>query len=131
MIEPIQLLRFCAVGLLSFVVGAIILTAGVELLGLPYWLAYILSFLVTNLFGFALNGRFTFQAGARMDRAALTRYLLVNCALLATNTALLRLLVERFHIWYLAAAVVIAICITPVSYFAHRVVSYRLGVPRT
>ncbi len=129
MIEPSQLIRFCAVGLLSFVVGAAVLTGLVELAGLPYWLAYIGSFLVTNLFGFLLNGHFTFKAGAGMDRAAMARYILVNCALLAINTSLLRVLVESFHMWYLAAAILIAVCITPVSYFAHRVVSYRLGAP--
>ena len=42
--------------------------------------------------------------------------------------AALRLLVEEFHVWYLAATVLLAMLNTPVSFLAHRIVSYRLGM---
>jgi hypothetical protein len=54
--------------------------------------------------------------------------MLVNICLLIINGAALRLLVEQFHIWYLTATLLLAALNTPVSFLAHRIVSYRLGL---
>ncbi len=48
--------------------------------------------------------------------------------LLLLNGAALRFLVEYFHVWYLGATVLLAALNTPVSYLAHRLLSYRLGL---
>ena len=52
--------------------------------------------------------------------------MLVNVTLLAINGAALRMLVEHFHMWYLSATLLLAALNTPVSFLAHRLVSYRL-----
>jgi putative flippase GtrA len=123
-----QLARFSAVSLLCFALGIGVLTGLHELAGVHYLVAYVASFVVTSTLGYLLNGRFTFRAAAGQDASGLLRYMLVNVALLIVNGTALRILVEHFHVWYLTATMVLAAINTPVSFLAHRLVSYRLGL---
>ena len=129
MIDPLQLARFSAVSLFCFALGLGVLTGLHELAGVHYLVAYVASFVVTSSLGYLLNGRYTFRARGG-DRTGLLRYMLVNVTLLIINGTALRLLVEHFHIWYVAATILLAALNTPVSFLAHRVVSYRLGIRR-
>lgn len=125
--HSLQMLRFCAVSLGCFAVGLGVLTGLHELAGVHYLAAYVASFLVTSSLGYLLNGHYTF--GVRgTDGSGLTRYLSVNICLLFLNGAALRFLVEQMHLWYLAATLLLAALNTPVSFLAHRLVSYRLGL---
>jgi putative flippase GtrA len=125
--HALQLARFSAVSLFCFALGLCVLTGLHELAGVHYLVAYVASFVVTSTLGYLLNGRYTFRAGDG-DRSGLLRYMLVNVGLLLVNGAALRLLVERFHVWYLSATLLLAALNTPISFLAHRVVSYRLGL---
>jgi putative flippase GtrA len=127
--HTLQLARFAAVSLFCFALGLGVLTGLHELAGVHYLLAYVASFVVTSTLGYVLNGRYTFRAG-NGDRPGLLRYMLVNVSLLVINGAALRLLVEHFRLWYLSATLLLAACNTPVSFLAHRVVTYRLGLRR-
>ena len=127
--HALQLARFAAVSLFCFALGLGVLTGLHELAGVHYLVAYVASFVVTSTLGYVLNGRYTFRAG-NGDRSGLLRYMLVNVSLLVINGAALRLLVEHFRLWYLSATLLLAACNTPVSFFAHRLVSYRLGLRR-
>lgn len=120
------LARFCAVGLLCFIVGLGVLVGLHELLGVYYLIAYAAAFFVTNSFGYLLNGRYAFRA-PRVDRAGALRYMTVNAGLLAINSLLLRILVENFHLWYLTGTLILAAVNTPISFVAHGVLSYRTG----
>jgi putative flippase GtrA len=124
--QALQLARFSAVSLICFALGLGVLTGLHELAGVHYLVAYVASFVVTSTLGYLMNGRYTFRAG-NGDRAGLLRYMLVNISLLVINGSALRLLVEHFHMWYLSATLLLAALNTPVSFLAHRVVSYRLG----
>ena len=94
--------------------------------GFHYVIGYLGAFLVTNTLGYLLNGRFTFSAG-NAESASMARYMCVNIVLLTINTLALMLLVEVFHFWYVAATLLLAGINIPVSFIAHRNVSYRLG----
>ena len=122
-----QLAHFSAVSLCCFALGLGVLTGLHELAGIHYLIAYVASFVVTSTLGYLLNGRYTFRAG-KEDGSGVLRYMTVNVCLLLINGTALRLLVEQFHVWYLAATLLLAALNTPVSYLAHRVVSYRLGL---
>ncbi|HEY0340579.1 MAG TPA: GtrA family protein [Steroidobacteraceae bacterium] len=122
-----QLARFCGVSLFCFALGLGVLTGLHELAGVHYLVAYVASFVVTSTLGYLLNGRYTFRAGGG-DGFGLLRYMLVNVGLLIVNGSALRLLVEHFHMWYLSATLALAAINTPVSFLAHRIVSYRLGL---
>jgi putative flippase GtrA len=125
--HALQLTRFAGVSLFCFVLGLVVLTSLHELAGVHYLLAYIASFVVTSTLGYLLNGRYTFSA-TRGNGSGLLRYMGVNVCLLLVNGAALRFLVERLHVWYLTATLALAALNTPVSYLAHRLVSYRLGL---
>jgi putative flippase GtrA len=126
MIQPsLQLARFCAVSLFCFGLGLAILTGLHELAGVHYLIAYVASFLVTSTLGYLLNGRYTFRARSGSS-SGLMRYMFVNVALLLLNSTALRILVEYAHIWYLYATLALAAINTPVSFLAHRMVSYRV-----
>jgi putative flippase GtrA len=100
-----------------------VLTGLHELFGVYYLVAYVVSFVITSSLGYLLNGRYTFRASGG-NSAGLLRYMLVNVTLLSINGAALRLLVEHFHVWYLSATLLLAALNTPVSFLAHRFVSY-------
>lgn len=121
-----QLVRFGAVGLVCFALGLAVLVGLHALLGVNYLLAYIASFVVTNTAGYRLNASFTFATGP-VDHSGAVRYMLVNAALLGVNTAALKLLVDTAHIWYVTAAILLAVINTPASFLAHRIITYRLG----
>jgi putative flippase GtrA len=97
-----------------------------ELAGVHYLFAYVTAFVVTSTLGYLLNGRYTFHVN-RGSGSGLVRYTTVNVGLLVLNGTMLRLLVEQVHMWYLTATVVLAMVNTPVSFLAHKIVSYRLG----
>ena len=122
-----QLARFSAVSLFCFALGLGVLTALHEFAGLHYLVSYVAAFVVTSSLGYLLNGRYTFRARDG-DRAGLLRYMLINVTLLVINGAALRVLVEHVHIWYVSATLLLAALNTPVSFLAHRLVSYRLGL---
>jgi putative flippase GtrA len=126
-----QLARFAAVSLVCFALGIAVLTGLHELAGVHYLVAYVASFVVTSTLGYVLNGKFTFRAAPGRSGSGLLRYLLVNVALLIANGTALRILVEHFHVWYLTATLGLAALNTPVSFLAHRLVSYRLGLRPT
>lgn len=121
----LQLARFGTVGLLCFALGLIVLVALHGLAGLNYLVAYAASFIITNSAGYLLNARFTFAAGS-VDRAGAVRYMLVNAALLGINTVALKLLVDGLGMWYVAAAVILAVVNTPISFLGHRRITYRV-----
>ena len=121
------LVRFAGVGLVSFLITISVLASLHELAGLNYLLAYAAAFVVSSTCGYLLNRRFTFRADGS-NRTGLLRYTLVNVGLVTINGAALRVLVEDFHLWYLAASVLLAMINTPVSYVAHLLLSYRLGL---
>jgi putative flippase GtrA len=125
--HAVQLARFSAVSLFCFALGLGVLTGLHELAGVHYLVAYVAAFVVTSSLGYLLNGRYTFRARGG-DRAGLLRYMLVNVTLLAINGTALRMLVEHFHVWYFTATLFLAALNTPVSFLAHRLVSYRLSL---
>lgn len=122
-----ELIRFAVVGLSCFLLGLALLAGLHEILGLHYLLAYVASFVLTSTVGYLLNGRFTFRAN-NTSSAGVVRYVSVNTALLIINGTALRILVEHFHMWYLGANILLAAINTPVSFLAHRLVTYRLGL---
>ncbi len=124
-----QLLRFGAVGVTCLGLSAAVLVGLHAFAGLNYLLAYAASFVTGNIAGYLLNARFTFSVRA-VSHLGAARYMLVNATLLGVNTCALDFLVERMHMWYLAAAVLLGVLNTPVSFLAQRFVTYRTSVRR-
>lgn len=124
-----QLLRFCAVGLTCLGLSLAVLGGLHELAGVNYLVAYVASFVAGNIAGYLLNARFTFSV-ASANHIDAARYMIVNATLLCVNTIALKLLVSGLHMWYIAAAILLAAINTPVSFLAQRFFTYRLGARR-
>lgn len=122
-----QLVRFCAVGLICYLVNIAAMAWLCGVLGVHYVPAFILVFIMGCALGFWLNKRFTFELRSSFEPQALIRYLLVNCAILAVSTVALHVMVEWWHLWYLAAVSLLAAVSAPISFIAHRLISYRVG----
>lgn len=119
-----QLGRFCGVGLTCLTFSLAVLGGLHVFAGLNYLLAYVVSFISGNIAGYLLNARYTFSVDA-VSHAGAIRYMTVNAALLCVSTAVMRLSVGDFHVWYIAAALVTAAINTPISFLAQRFVTYR------
>jgi putative flippase GtrA len=122
-----KLLRFAAVGAASFALGLAVLTGLHGLAGVNYLLAFVASFFAANAAGYLLNSYFTFSMRS-VDHAGAARYMSINAVMLCLNTAALKLLVDGAHIWYVTAAIMLAVAGTPVAFVAHRVMTYRQGM---
>ncbi|HEX8712109.1 MAG TPA: GtrA family protein [Terracidiphilus sp.] len=120
-----ELLPFGTIGAGCFALGLAVLVGLHDLAGVNYLVAYGASFFAANTAGYLLNARFTFAA-TDVDQAGVARYMLVNATLLCVNTAGLKLLVDGAHIWYVAAALLLAAGSAPVGFLAHRWITYRL-----
>lgn len=120
----LKLARFCTVGLTCLGLGLGILAGLHDLAGVHYLVAYVASFVLSNIAGYLLNARFTFSSKV-VDSAGLVRYMTVNATMLGANTLAMKLLVDYFHLWYLAAAIVLAAVNTPISFLGQRLFTYR------
>jgi putative flippase GtrA len=122
-----QLARYCVIGLASAGLALAILAGLHSLLGINYLVAYCIAFATTNVTGYLLNARFTFSTAS--DHRGALRYMAINAALLGVNTAAMKLLVDVLAIWYLGAAILLAILNAPLSFIAQRLVVYRPEPP--
>ena len=123
-----KLARFCVVGLTCFTISLAILAGLGQLAGVNYLVAYITSFVVSNLVGYLLNARFTFSSKS-VNHAGAIRYMMVNGVLLGANTLALKLLVDELHMWYLVGAVLLGFLNMPLSFLGQWLFTYRLRVP--
>ncbi|HVW70383.1 MAG TPA: GtrA family protein [Steroidobacteraceae bacterium] len=123
--RPAQVARFCAIGLVSFAVSTLVLATLCEVFHVYYLTAFIATFLISNLTGYLLNGRYTFAGHERFNSRTLSCYLVINAILLGINSVLLRTLVESLGVWYIAATVILAAVNVPITFAAHRLVTYR------
>lgn len=129
MIEQIwKLARFYAVGLVCFVFALAVLAGLHELAGVNYLVAYVASFVLSNILGYLLNARFTFSLRS-LDRFGVIRYMGVNVVMLSANSLGMKLLVGLGHMWYLWAAALLAIISAPFSFLGQRLFTYRLPAP--
>jgi putative flippase GtrA len=119
-----QLWRYCLVGVSCLGLALGVLAGLHELAGVNYLIAYCASFIVSNVTGYLLNARFTFSITS--DSGGALRYMAVNGSLLGVNTAAMKLLVQVLGMWYIGAALLLAILNAPVSFMAQRLITYRL-----
>jgi putative flippase GtrA len=120
----LKLGRFSLVGLTCLALATGVLAGLHGLAGVNYLVSYVASFVTGNITGYLLNARFTFSAN-RVHYGGALRYMTINAALLGANTAALRYMVESLHLWYIAAAVALAIANTPISFFGQGLITYR------
>jgi putative flippase GtrA len=124
-----QLCGYVLVGVSCLALALSVLAGLHGLLNVNYLIAYCVSFVVSNLAGYLLNARFTFSASSNAGGAA--RYMAVNASLLGLNAAAMKLLVQLLGMWYIGAAILLAVINAPISFVAQRLITYRLHPGRS
>jgi putative flippase GtrA len=123
-----QRIRFLIVGGFNTVFGyavfvALELTIGVRI---GYLLSLYSAYLIALMVGFALHRHFTYQVtGTGNILLDFMRFSGVSLVALAVNTAALPLLVELGGLSPIAAQAIIVVFTTLVSYFGHKLFSFR------
>jgi putative flippase GtrA len=113
--------RFVAGGALNTAISyAIFLAAN---LVLPYQAAYLIAYLVGIAFSYWFNAVFVFQTTMRWRRAI--AYPSVYIVQYGVGALLLAAFVEAFGMTELAAPLVVAVCLIPVTYALTRLILLR------
>lgn len=126
--ESARILKYLLFGGSAFAIDFTILWITVSLLHIPAWLGAVIAFLLSTIFAFFTQMRYTFQA-QRTPSAALIRYSI----LLAANTAFTSLLVEFFqqhYDLYIVGKIVSTGCTTLWNYFIMKRWVFRTPVAK-
>lgn len=91
--------------------------------------ALLISFIVTFPVGFFLSKYVVFSDSTMKGRVQIFRYLMICLFNLALNYILLKILVERFHIYPVLAQIITTAVVIIFSYLAQRHFSFRASVP--
>lgn len=110
-----QAIRFAVVGVVATLTHIGILTLGVERFGMNPVLASTLGFIAAVAASYVLNRRWTFKSTESHGKT-LWRFVVVSLFGLALNTAMMVVLVQHFHWWYLWAQLGVLL-VVPLSNF--------------
>jgi len=117
--------RFITIGGLCFLVNLATLYVATDLFGLHYLVSMVISILIANTLGWALNRRWTFSTTQMPALVEFSRYLSANIGLFAINLALMAILVSALNVHYLMASAILAVCMTILNFTIHRDWSFR------
>lgn len=87
--------------------------------------ALVLTFPISNFFGFLLQKYVTFTESELRGHVQLYRYFIIVFINLAINAFVLKLLVDGFHLWTTPSQVVATFCCVFVSYFSQKKYTFR------
>ncbi len=118
-----QALRFISAGAVGVLLYFFILYALTDWLDVWYLASAIVASVVNWASNFILHKHWTFEShGLRNVRRQMGFYGLLMAALFFLNTALLYVLVEYAHLWYLGAQVIVTVVLTVISFVVSRVI---------
>lgn len=121
-----KLVRYLTSGAAAAASNLVALFLLVQFGHVHYLKASVLAFVISVAVSFTMQKFWTFHDNPVHDvHAQFARYLVVILANLALNTALVYLLVEKAHVWYLAAQFVATVVIAATGYFAYRHFVFR------
>lgn len=90
-----------------------------------YLLSAIIAFFVSLAVGFNLQKKWTFRNNEKKAGQQALQYFSVTGLNLLVNTGLLYVLVEKFHIWYLLAQVLIYGGLAIFTFFIYRYIIFK------
>ena len=116
-----QIARFSVVGGIGGLVYYGLLYGLTEFVGMWYITSSVVASLVRYLLNFTLQKFWTFRNRTkRTVNRQLTQYSILALTKWVLNTALLYVLVEYLHLWYLLAQGILSILLSVASYFGSR-----------
>lgn len=112
--------RFLVVGATCFALNLGVLYLGTEVWKWHYLAAMLLSILLANTLGFALNRVWTFESRRNPFWRELGRYYTVNLGAFALNLGLMAVLVSGLGAPPLTASAFLAIAMTGANFLLHK-----------
>lgn len=117
--------KFCAIGAFCTFLNLIFLYELTTILKIHYIVATIILMFTVNTLGFYLNRRYTFKSKKKRFWHELWKYHTVMLSSFFTVLALMYLLVDIFHIWYLYANLIITVGMTLFNFLMHKNWSFK------
>jgi putative flippase GtrA len=123
--NSLRILKFLSVGGLCAGLSLLLMYLLTSLLAINYLISTVVTIVVTNFIGFALNKHFTFQTHRKLFWRELWKYHSVMMSSYILNLTLMYVLVDFIRIWYLYANLILIVLLTPYNYLFHRYWSFR------
>lgn len=123
------LARFVLIGGLSAALSISLLYIAVDLLGIPYQLAFAVIFIGINTTAYLASRRMVFPSTRVGLHSGLLRYFAVTSISLAINSLALMLLVEHAGLRPVPASILLSLANAPMNYFLHKRVTFRIRHP--
>ena len=123
----LQLIRFGLVGASGFVVNLGVYALFVHVLGIPYQVAAVGSWLVAVLNNFLLNRHWTFDASAGRFHFQAIRFFVVSLVAFLFGLALLTLFVEVGGMAKVPAQAIAIVASMPLNFLGNKLWSFKAG----
>lgn len=123
----LQLIRFGLVGASGFVVNLGVYALFVHVLGIPYQVAAVGSWLVAVLNNFLLNRHWTFDASAGRFHFQAIRFFVVSLVAFLFGLVLLTLFVEVGGMAKVPAQAIAIIASMPLNFLGNKLWSFKTG----
>lgn len=114
------ILKFLSVGGLCAGLSLIMMYLLTSRAGINYLIATVITIVVTNFIGFALNKFYTFKTHQKLFWREMWKYYSVMLSSYMINIMLMYLLVDFINIWYIYASMILIVLLTPYNYLLHR-----------
>jgi putative flippase GtrA len=115
----VRFLSYAAVGGLCAALNLVLLWLFTSLLGMHDLVAVLIAFFALTPVGFWLQKAMTFRTPRAAARFEWPRYFLTMGTSLATNLALMYVLVSLLGVWYLLAAVIVTLALLMANFLAN------------
>lgn len=114
-----KFLVYAAAGGVCTLLNLALIWLGTSVLGLHYLLSALIAFISVTPVGFWLQKLLTFRTPRAAAQIEWPRYFLVTAASLATNLALMYLLVSLLGVWYLLAAMIAPLALLTANFLVN------------
>ena len=121
-----KFVRYAFVGGVCVLLNLAVLWLLTSVAGLHYLVSTMISFFTLTPVGFVLQKAITFRTPRAAAPVEWPRYFATMAASFAANLGLMYLLVSLLGVWYLAAAVVVALCLLAANFLVNDAWSFAL-----
>lgn len=119
------ILKFLSVGGFCAGLSLMMMYALTSLAGISYLISTVITIIITNFIGFALNKFYTFKTHQKLFWREMWKYYSVMLSSYMINIMLMYVLVDFINIWYIYASMILIVLLTPYNYLLHRYWSFR------
>lgn len=123
-------LKYACSGGIGAAINLLILYILTDKIGIWYLTSSVVAFIISLLVGFFLQKFWTFRDnGFTHLKKQLTIYIILGGINFFLSPTLLYVFVERFHIWYVLAAVFVMGTLAIVNYLINKFITFKKDIP--